>query len=60
MKCNDCAKPVEGLPSEKGVLTPSNQAQVHHETPIVSGGTKNSDGVVLCPDCHHDRHHPTK
>ncbi|MFO1327129.1 MAG: RHS repeat-associated core domain-containing protein [Rubrivivax sp.] len=56
MKCVDCGKGVENIKSEKGVPTPSNQAQVHHEPPIHLGGGQDSRAVVLCPDCHKARH----
>lgn len=56
MKCNDCAKPVKNVASEKGVSTPPNQAQVHHDPPIVEGGGRHSKPVVLCPECHGLRH----
>ena len=57
MKCEDCGKQVENVKSEKGVPTPDNQAQVHHEPSIESGGTKEtSKPIVLCPPCHNERH----
>ena len=56
MKCEDCDKKVENIKSEKGVPTPDNQAQVHHDPPIKDGGGKGSKRVVLCPPCHQERH----
>ncbi|HTF94530.1 MAG TPA: RHS repeat-associated core domain-containing protein [Cellvibrio sp.] len=56
MSCTDCNKPVENIKSEKGVPTPDNQAQVHHESAINEGGGKDSKPVVLCPECHKERH----
>ncbi|MFT7723422.1 MAG: hypothetical protein QM788_11405 [Roseateles sp.] len=56
MKCTDCGKAVESIKSEKGVPTPSNQAQVHHDPAIKDGGGQHSTPVVVCPDCHKERH----
>lgn len=56
MKCTDCAAPVESIKSEKGVATPPNQAQIHHDPAIKDGGTRESKPVVLCPECHRQRH----
>jgi RHS repeat-associated protein len=56
MKCTDCGKAVESIKSEKGVPTPGNQAQVHHDPAIKDGGGQHSTPVVVCPDCHKDRH----
>ena len=56
MKCTDCGKAVESIKSEKGVPTPSNQAQVHHDPAIQNGGGQHSTPVVVCPDCHKQRH----
>jgi RHS repeat-associated protein len=57
MACKDCSKELENIASAKGVPTPSNQAQVHHDPAIVNGGTRElSEGVVLCPSCHATRH----
>ncbi|MBI5270774.1 MAG: RHS repeat-associated core domain-containing protein [Burkholderiales bacterium] len=56
MKCTDCGKAVESIKSEKGVSTPSNQAQVHHDPAIQNGGGQHSTPVVVCPDCHKQRH----
>ena len=56
MKCDDCAKPVRSVGNEKGVKTPSDQAQVHHDPAIKDGGGKHSEGKVLCPECHIKRH----
>ena len=56
IKCTDCGKAVESIKSEKGVTTPKNQAQVHHDPAIKDGGGQHSKPVVVCPDCHKDRH----
>jgi RHS repeat-associated protein len=56
MACTDCKKPLENIKSEKGVPTPSNQAQVHHDPPINRGGGRDSKAEVLCPECHRERH----
>ena len=57
MACVDCAKPLQSIRSEKGVPTPANQAQVHHNPPIFKGGTRDSSKAeVLCPACHQARH----
>jgi RHS repeat-associated protein len=56
MACTDCGKPLENISSKKGVSTPSNQAQVHHEPAIKDGGGRDSKAIVLCPPCHKDRH----
>lgn len=56
MACTDCKKPLENIKSEKGVPTPSNQAQVHHDPPISQGGGRDSKAEVLCPECHRKRH----
>ena len=57
MGCTDCGKPLENIANTKGVKTPDNQAQVHHDPAIKDGGTKaDSQPVVLCPDCHKQRH----
>ena len=56
MKCADCAKAIESIKSEKGVSTPSNQAQVHHDPAIQKGGGQHSTPVVVCPDYHKQRH----
>ncbi len=60
MSCTDCNKPVENIKSEKGVPTPDNQAQVHHDPAIKDGGGKDSTPVVVCPDCHRERHRNEK
>jgi RHS repeat-associated protein len=57
MACEKCGKPVENIPSKKGVPTPDNQAHVHHDPPIVEGGGRHSKPVVLCPPCHKKEHH---
>lgn len=56
MRCKDCSKPLENVKSEKGVPTPGNQAQVHHDPAIQHGGGQHSTPVVVCPDCHKKRH----
>jgi uncharacterized protein RhaS with RHS repeats len=56
MACKDCDKPLENIANEKGVPTPPNQAQVHHDPAIVEGGGQHSTPVVLCPECHKARH----
>jgi len=56
MACADCGKPLENIKNEKGVSTPSNQAQVHHDPAIKDGGGRHSEAVVLCPTCHIQRH----
>ncbi|WP_437990605.1 RHS repeat domain-containing protein [Sorangium sp. So ce145] len=56
MACTDCGAPVQNIPSQKGVRTPPNQAQVHHDPPIVEGGGRHSRPVVVCPECHAGRH----
>jgi len=56
MKCTDCKRPVQNIKNEKGVPTPDNQAQVHHDPPINQGGGRESKALVLCPPCHKDRH----
>jgi len=56
MACTDCGKPLESIRSEKGVPTPGNQAQVHHDPAIKNGGGRDSKAVVLCPPCHRERH----
>src|SRR5690606_37299991 len=56
MACTDCKKPLENIKSEKGVPTPDNQAQVHHDPAIKDGGGKDSTPIVVCPDCHKERH----
>jgi RHS repeat-associated protein len=57
MACVDCAKPLQSIGNEKGVPTPANQAQVHHNPPIFKGGTRDSSKAeVLCPGCHQARH----
>jgi len=60
MKCDDCVKSVRSVGSEKGVKTPSDQAQVHHDPAIKNGGGKHSEGKVLCPECHIKRHENEK
>jgi len=60
MACTDCTKGVESVASQRGVPTPSNQAQIHHDPAIKDGGGKHSKAVVLCPGCHNDRHKGAK
>jgi uncharacterized protein RhaS with RHS repeats len=57
MKCTDCKAGLQNIRNEKGVATPPNQAQVHHDPPISRGGGRHSEGVVLCPACHKKRPH---
>jgi hypothetical protein len=52
MACKDCTKPLESIKSEKGVPTPQNQSQVHHDPAIEDGGGKHGRAIVLCPECH--------
>ena len=54
--CADCGKKVENIKSEKGISTPDNQAQVHHDPAIKDGGGQDSKAVVVCPTCHLQRH----
>jgi RHS repeat-associated protein len=57
MRCTDCNRELENVKSEKGVPTPDNQAQVHHDPPLKDGGSKkDSKAIVLCPKCHKLRH----
>jgi RHS repeat-associated protein len=56
MTCVDCGKPLENIQSKKGVPTPDNQAQIHHDPAIKDGGGRHSEAVVLCPPCHVERH----
>ena len=56
MSCTDCKRELQSVRSEKGVSTPGNQAQVHHDPPISQGGGRDSKPVVLCPECHIERH----
>jgi RHS repeat-associated protein len=57
MACTDCKKqPLESIKSEKGVPTPDNQAQVHHDPAIKDGGGQHSKPQVLCPACHLKKH----
>jgi uncharacterized protein RhaS with RHS repeats len=56
MVCTDCGKELKSEKSEKGVSTPDNQAQVHHDPAIKDGGGRDSEAVVLCPECHQERH----
>jgi RHS repeat-associated protein len=56
MACTDCGRPVQSVGNERGVPTPTNQAQVHHDPPISQGGGRHSTPQVLCPPCHAARH----
>jgi RHS repeat-associated protein len=56
MRCEDCKEEVRNIGSQKGVPTPNNQAQVHHDPAISNGGGTDSTPVILCPPCHRDRH----
>lgn len=56
MACTDCGRPLDTIKSAKGTPTPPNQAQIHHDPPIVEGGGRDSTAVVLCPGCHKMRH----
>ncbi len=56
LTCTDCGKPVERVANQKGTPTPPNQAQVHHDPPIHQGGGRHSVPVLLCPECHIERH----
>ena len=58
MACEKCGKTLENVKNEKGVPTPDNQAQVHHDPPIVNGGGRDSKPVILCPTCHKQEHKP--
>ena len=51
MACTDCAKPLQSIGNQKGVPTPANQAQVHHDPAISTGARETSKPVVLCPGC---------
>jgi RHS repeat-associated protein len=56
MRCSDCGRNVERVRSERGVPTPANQAQLHHNPPLNRGGGRHSRPEVLCPQCHRQRH----
>lgn len=56
MSCTDCKKPLRNVQNKPGVPTPDDQAQVHHDTPIKNGGGRDSKPVVVCPQCHNNRH----
>lgn len=58
-KCVDCNKVVKPKPSTKEG-TPDDQLQIHHDPPIKDGGGKDSEGIVLCPKCHINRHRNEK
>ncbi|MDQ1835504.1 RHS repeat-associated core domain-containing protein [Massilia sp. CCM 9029] len=61
MACTDCGKGVKSIANEKGVPTPPNQVQVHHDPAIHKGGTREtSQPVILCPSCHQTRHREEK
>lgn len=48
---------VSGVGSQRGVRTPENQAQIHHDPPINQGGGRESKAEVLCPKCHREKDH---
>jgi len=51
--CDGCGKPVRKAASEKGVPTPGDQLQRHHDPPLSTGASKNPNTAkVFCPDCH--------
>jgi RHS repeat-associated protein len=55
--CVDCGRPTRPVKSERGVPTPEDQRQRHHEKPKSQGGSGTPDnGVVVCPACHKERH----
>jgi Protein of unknown function (DUF1557). len=57
MTCERCGRnDLANIKSEKGVSTPSNQAQVHHNPAIQRGGGRNSKPEVVCPECHKREH----
>jgi RHS repeat-associated protein len=56
MRCEKCGNEIYSVGSKKGVPTPNNQAQVHHDPAISEGGGRNSKARVLCPPCHKDEH----
>lgn len=58
LTCEGCARSdlESGVPSQRGVPTPPNQAQIHHDPPIHQGGGRDSSARVLCPSCHKNAH----
>lgn len=61
MTCEDCGRnDLQNIGNKKGQPTPPNQAQVHHDPAIKNGGGRDSDGKVLCPECHQQRHRDEK
>lgn len=57
MTCEGCGRnDLANIKSEKGVPTPANQAQIHHDPAIQDGGGRGSKAEVLCPECHKDKH----
>ena len=61
MTCTDCGRnDLESIKNEKGVSTPPNQAQVHHDPAIKDGGGRDSTPIILCPKCHQKRHRNEK
>ncbi len=61
MACTDCGLPVVTYTSQKGVPTPVNGVQIHHDPAIHKGGTRaTSTPIVLCPECHIQRHRNEK
>lgn len=51
--CAGCGTPVQRVKSQKGVPTPENAGQVHHDPPIEAGGTRETSVPVLfCAPCH--------
>lgn len=58
LTCEKCGRNdlVSGIGSQRGVPTPANQAQIHHDPPISQGGGRDSKARVLCPKCHQDEH----
>ena len=56
MACEGCGLALDNIANKKGVPTPANQAQVHHDPPLYQGGSRDSTPVVLCPECHKQSH----
>jgi len=55
--CADCGRETESIQNKRGVPTPANQRQRHHDPPKSQGGTRDSEkNVLLCPGCHKERH----
>jgi RHS repeat-associated protein len=56
-RCADCGRDTMPVQNKKGVPTPSDQRQRHHDKPKKDGGTRDvRNGVPLCPECHKERH----